>query len=565
MIRLSGADITVKLLERQGIDIIAGIPGGAILPIYDALYRRNKIRHILARNEQGAGFIAQGMARTGNKPGVCMATSGPGATNLLTAIADAKLDSVPIICITGQVSSDLIGKDSFQEVDICAMSRPVTKQSYFVKSPLELLEIIPEAFRLAMSGKPGPVLIDIPKDVQTSIIEFKKWPDPGTADPAPNADVLKIKQAAEMINRAKRPVIYAGGGAARSNACCKILEISRKADIPGTMSLMGLGIFPETYPLSLGMLGMHGTPWANLALEECDLLIAMGTRFDDRATGKVSQFCPDAEIIHIDIDPSEFDKIKNPSISICGDAAGVAELLEPMINSAERKTWIGRINSLKNKYNESPECGNQNCRPLEYISGIAEMLDDNAMVVTDVGQHQMWVAQGFPFLKPNRLITSGGLGTMGFGLPAAMGAALAEPSKQVVCFTGDGSIMMNIQELATIAEQGIDMKVILFNNSALGLVCQQQDLFFEKRFYSSSFCHRPDFAGIARSFGIDSCDLSQCSDPMAALKEQMNKKGTCLINIPVDKDERVFPMVPPGASNSEMINRGEYENRSIAA
>ena len=563
MIRLSGADITVQMLERQGIDIIAGIPGGAILPIYDAMFRRNKISHILARSEQGAGFIAQGMARAGDKPGVCMATSGPGATNLLTAIADAKLDSIPVICITGQILSDLIGKDSFQEVDICAMSRPVTKQSYFVNSTEDLLRIIPQAFRLALSGKPGPVLIDIPKDVQTSVIEFEKWPAPGIADPAPQAEISKIEQAAGIINMAERPVIYAGGGAARSGACKNILRISQKADIPGTMSLMGLGIFPETYPLSLGMLGMHGTPWANLALEECDLLIAIGARFGDRATGKVSQFCSDADIIHIDIDPSEFDKIKKTSIAVCADAAEAAGLLEPMIKMRGRKTWINRINRLKNKYSESVSCGNKSCRPSEYISYIAGMLGDDIVVVTDVGQHQMWVAQNYPFREPNRLITSGGLGTMGFGIPAAMGVAFAAPRKQVVCFTGDGSIMMNIQELATIAEEGIDMKIILFNNNALGLVCQQQDLFFDNRLYSSSYSQRPDFTGIASAFGIDSCDLSQCQEPMDALKELVNKKGTCLINIPVDKNEKVFPMVPPGASNIEMIMEKDYISRPI--
>ena len=439
------------------------------------------------------------------------------------------------------------------------MSRTVTKQSYFVNSAEDLLKIIPDAFRLAVSGKPGPVLIDIPKDVQTSVIEFEKWPAPGIADPAPCKDILKIEQAAEMINRAERPVIYAGGGAARSGACMDIMRISQKADIPGTMSLMGLGIFHDTYPLSMGMLGMHGTPWANIAMEECDLLIAIGVRFDDRATGKVSRFCPDADIIHIDIDPSEFNKIKKTSIAICGDAAAVTEMLETMIRPVERKEWINRIGSLKDEYCHPASCRTQNCSPSKYISSIAARLDDNAIVVTDVGQHQMWVAQGFPFTRPNKFITSGGLGTMGFGIPAAMGAALAAPDRQVVCFTGDGSIMMNIQELATIAEQGINMKIILFNNNALGLVCQQQDLFFGKRFYSSRYSHSPDFTGIARAFGIDSCDLSQCPDPIGTLEKILGKKGTCLINIPVDKDERVFPMVQPGASNSEMIIREECQ------
>ena len=565
MIRLNGADITIQLLERQGIEVIAGIPGGAILPIYDAMCRRNRIKHILTRNEQGAGFIAQGIARVNHKPAVCMATSGPGATNLLTAIADAKLDSIPVICITGQVASDLLGKDSFQEVDICAMSRPVTKASFFARSGAELLKIIPGAFRISMSGKPGPVLIDIPKDVQTTMVEFEEWPEPGMPDTPPCPNRIMIKEAADVINEAKRPVIYAGGGAARSGAWETVLHLAEKANIPVAMSLMGLGIIPPDHPLSMGMLGMHGSSHANRAMEECDLLIAIGARFDDRATGKVSHFCPRAEVIHIDIDPGELNKIKEARIGICGDAAAVLESLEPMVRKNKREVWLNRINTLRKTYRNLPEIRGNRSQPSEYISCIAGMLDSDALIVTDVGQHQMWIAQSFPFTRPGNLITSGGLGTMGFGIPTAIGAALAAPLKKVVCFTGDGSIMMNIQELATIAEQKIDVKIILFNNNALGLVRQQQELFYENRLYSSSYFHMPDFTGMAKAFGINSYDIAESDSPMKTLEQELNRKGTCLIHVPIDKNEKVFPMVPPGASNGEMIGEEKCSRSCIAA
>ena len=550
---LTGAQITVRLLERQGIHTVAGIPGGAILPIYDALGQSTQIHHVLARHEQGASFMAQGMARTTGRPAVCLASSGPGATNLLTAIADAKLDSIPLVAITGQVPKAMIGTDAFQEVDTYGLSIPITKHNFLVSSAEELLEVIPRAFAIAASGRPGPVLVDIPKDVQMQAIEIAAWPAPGEHQPAPVADGWALSEAAGMINAARRPILYLGGGVVHAEAAAEAVELAEKSGLPTVMTLMALGAMPVDHPLSLGMLGMHAARYTNLALDECDLLIAIGARFDDRATGKVAAFCPQAKIIHIDIDPAELDKIKTAHVGITADVREALTRLLPAVAASERTEWRQRVAALKAEHPlQMPGCDN----PLSHfglIRTIAACLDNEAVIATDVGQHQMWVAQAYPLRRPRQWLTSGGLGTMGFGVPAAIGAALAEPQRTVVCFTGDGSILMNIQELVTAAEENVNLKIILMNNATLGLVHQQQTLFYGERLFASQFKATPDFVKVAQGFGIAAVDLDQAANPCAALMEAINRPGPCLIHASIDAEQKVYPMVPPGAANRDMI------------
>ena len=549
----TGAEIIIELLNRQGIRQIAGIPGGANLPMYDALARSGRMRHVLARHEQGAGFIAQGQARVTGEPAVFFATSGPGATNAISAVADAKLDSIPIICITGQVPQHLIGTDAFQEIDTYGLSVPITKHNYFARSARELLEIIPDAFRVAMSGRPGPVWIDVPKDVQVDLIEFDAWPSPGQPDPNPRFDVGCIREAATMINEATRPIVYVGGGAIHSEASAAVRSLVERLNAPTVMTLMGLGALPVRHDLSLGMLGMHAAPYANKALAECDTLIALGARFDDRATGKVARFCPGAKIVHIDIDASELDKIKNAHVGIVGDLGEVLEALAPHLEARSRSVWNERVDTLKREHRNGCRRLDDPLSPYGVIEQVARMLEGETYITTDVGQHQMRVAQSFPFERPRQWLTSGGLGTMGFGLPAAIGAALEKPQATVVCFSGDGSLMMNIQELITAVEENANVKIVLCNNNSLGLVHQQQDLFYGKRIFASNYSRPVDFKTIAEGFQMDAYDLGDCSDPVLALAEALAKSGPALINAPIDVQQKVFPMVPPGGANCEMI------------
>ena len=550
---LTGSQIVVRLLERQGIRRIPGIPGGAILPFYDALSQSTLIEHVLTRHEQGAGFMAQGAARATGEVAVCLATSGPGATNLLTAIADAKLDSIPMVAITGQVPTSMIGTDAFQEVDTYGLTIPITKHNFLVGSARELLDVIPKAFRLAASGRPGPVLVDIPKDVQNERIEVSEWPEPGRRDPVPEAAVDLIERAAAMINEAQRPILYLGGGVGHSGAAEQAVELAEKASLPTVMTLMALGAMPVDHALSLGMLGMHGARCTNLALEECDLLIAVGARFDDRATGKVSAFCPNAKIIHIDIDRSELDKIKTAHVGIRGDVKQVLGKLLPQVKSSLRQDWLSRVGDLKASCPLQMPGIDDPRTPYGLIRAVADCLDDDAIIATDVGQHQMWVAQAYPLRRPNQWLTSGGLGTMGFGLPAAIGAAMAQPERTVVCFSGDGSILMNIQELATAAEENVNVKVVLMNNASLGLVFQQQTMFYGKRIFSSKFKGEPDFLKIAEGFGWRTLDLDTASDPKSALAAALSVRGPTFIHASIDRHEQVLPMVAPGAANKDMI------------
>ncbi|HDR2719179.1 TPA: acetolactate synthase large subunit [Enterobacter roggenkampii] len=551
--RFTGAQLIVHLLERQGITTVAGIPGGTVLPLYDALSQSTQIRHVLARHEQGAGFIAQGMARTQGKPAVCMACSGPGATNLVTAIADARLDSIPLICITGQVPSSMIGTDAFQEVDTYGISIPITKHNYLVRDIAELPQVISDAFRIAQSGRPGPVWIDIPKDVQTAEIEIEidVLPEPGERAPAPEFSAESVRDAAAMINAAKRPVLYLGGGAI--NAADEIRLFAEKANLPTTMTLMALGMLPKAHPLSLGMLGMHGARSTNYILQEADLLIVMGARFDDRAIGKTEEFCPNAKIIHVDIDRAELGKIKQPHVAIQGDVAEVLAQLIPQTDATDRADWRQLVAELQREFPGAIPTEGDPLSHYGLINAVAACVDDSAIITTDVGQHQMWTAQAYPLNRPRQWLTSGGLGTMGFGLPAAVGAALANPDRKVICFSGDGSLMMNIQEMATAAENQLDVKIILMNNEALGLVHQQQSLFYKQGVFAATYPGMINFMQIAAGFGLHTCDLNAEEDAHAALQAAISRPGPALIHVRIDPEQKVYPMVPPGAANTEMV------------
>ncbi len=552
----TGAQIVIKLLERQGITLVSGIPGGANLPLYDALFA-SPIRHILTRHEQGAGFLAQGMARVSGQPAVCLASSGPGATNLVTAVADAHMDSIPLIAITGQVPSTMLGTDAFQETDTFGLMLPITKHNWLVRSVEELLEVIPEAFRIATSGRPGPVAIDIPKDIQQQTLDITSWPEPGRAEPPPAPTASALQDFHDRLRRAQRPVLMIGGGVINAACCREIVEFAEHQDLPTVASFMGLGAMSADHPLFLGMLGMHGAPYTNMVLEECDLLIGAGVRFDDRATGKASEFCPQAAIVHIDIDASELGKIKTPSLAIRADVGTTIRALLDMSAPQPRPAWRQRVATVR-ECHPLPRTGDIHKADLFQPHGLlshiaASMAGEDVNVVTDVGQHQMWTAQTFPLHRPRQWLSSGGLGTMGFGLPAAIGAALSQPQRPVLCISGDGSVMMNIQELDTAVEHSLNIKLVIMNNQHLGLVRQQQALFYGARFAGINNRRPVDFAALARAMGASGYDLGSEPDPHACLARALHETGPCVINVPIAAEEMVLPMVPPGAANREMI------------
>lgn len=551
---MNGAQIITGILEREGITTVSGIPGGANLPMYDAL-GQSTIRHVLVRHEQAAGFIAQGMARRTGDPAVCFATSGPGVTNLLTAIADAKLDSVPVIAICGQVPSALIGTDAFQEIDTFGLSLPISKHSVLIRSANELLVELPKAFRIARSGRPGPLVIDVPKDVQTQLVEFDQWPEAGQHDIIPLPDNQALHSAAQMIAEARRPLIYAGAGCADSNSSISMLiAFAHKAHIPVTLTLRALGAFHHDDPLYLGMLGMHGTRAANQAIAESDLLIVLGARFDDRATGKLAAFAPKAKIIHIDLDAAELGKLRNPAIAIKADTATALHILTETYMGTRRPEWEQRVTELKELDISVRQV--EESHPVRQLADMMDLLPEDAVITTDVGQHQMWAAQAFQLFGARRFLTSAGLGTMGFGLPAAIGAALADPSSPVFCISGDGSLLMNIQELATLSETRANVKILLLDNSSLGLVRQQQELFYHKHYVAVDFTCHPDFSSLAAAFGISSMDMEKLAVSPCAFAEYLASPGPALIRIPVNSSAAVYPMVPPGAANEESI--GSY-------
>lgn len=558
---LTGAELIVHLLEQQGIRLVAGIPGGALLPLYEALGRSSRIRHVLARHEQAAGFIAQGMARITGKAGVCLATSGPGVTNMVTALADAKLDSIPLVCIAGQVPQHLIGTDAFQEVPTLDMVRPITKAAFLVHSASELWQVLPEAFRLAESGRPGPVLVDVPKDVQAQTIESQQKADAALHEAAdrPTAqrtlnDASAYDTAIELIHSSRRPVLYVGGGIVKARAHHLVRELAELTGIPVTTTLMALGTLPAGHPLGLGMLGMHGARYTNRVLDECDLLIAIGARFDDRATGKPERFATGAQLIHIDIDAREFGKIRQPTLAISDDAHSALCELIARAHHQHRAQWLNRVNRLRAELPLQTPDADRICSPYGIVRAVGQLVDEDVIVTTDVGQHQMWVAQTFPFRRPDRWLTSGGLGTMGFGLPAAIGAALAKPDASVVCFSGDGSLLMNLQELATLAELDLNVKIIVLDNAALGLVRQQQELFYGQRLVASRFRVPSNFVAIAQAFGIAALDLESSSAPYATLTEALRSEGPMLIRVPIAEEHHVLPMVAPGAANVDALD-----------
>lgn len=550
---ISGAELIVQLLERQGVEIVAGIPGGAVLPLYQALGASTQIRHVLARHEQGAGFIAQGVARVSGRAAVCIATSGPGVTNLLTAIADAKSDSIPLVCITGQVSRHLMGTDAFQEVKTGYLAETITKANFIARSASDLLDLIPEAFRIAEGGRPGPVLIDVPKDVQLERVALREWPAPGRAYAMPTLDHALIAQAAAMIDAARRPVLYIGGGVVKAGAQADALALAERAALPAAATLMALGAMPSGHPLALGMLGMHGARFTNQVMEESDLVIAVGARFDDRATGRVDRFCPNAKIIHIDVDRREFGKIKTPTLAIEADAGEALRALWLLVKAQMRNDWLLHVAALRREMPLRTPGLHDPRTPYGIVRAVAEIAGPDAVVSTDVGQHQMWVAQSYPFQRPDRWLTSGGLGTMGFGLPAAIGAALALPGVLAVCFSGDGSLLMNVQELATLAELDLNVKIVVLDNAALGMVHQQQSLFYGASHVASKFQRPTDLCALAQAFGVPAIDLGEAGDAREALQEAFEVEGPCLIRVPVTMQHHVLPMVAAGKANTEAI------------
>ncbi|HNA77960.1 MAG TPA: biosynthetic-type acetolactate synthase large subunit [Turneriella sp.] len=555
MTQISGAQLLIRFLEGRGVTTIAGIPGGAALPIYDALHG-SSITHILARHEQGAGFIAQGMARATGVPAVTLATSGPGATNLVTAVADAYADSIPLLAITGQVPQHLIGTDAFQEVDACHLFEKITRKSFFARSAEELYEILPKAWLLMTQGRPGPVHVDIPKDVQLQKVEFR--PFRFIAPSAHTADAAAIELAARMIGASERPVFYIGGGIIASGAAEVVTTLARDQGIPVVSSVMGLGAFPAKDELFLGMLGMHAAPYTNYIMHEADLLIAVGVRFDDRATGKLEKFCPGARVIHIDIDARELGKLRQPQLAIEADARvalkGLALALPaPRVRSA----WLQRIAELRAAHPHEETADDNAAIAFMQLLDRSRSLDD--FITTDVGQHQMWAAQYLQFDRPRRWLTSGGLGTMGFGLPAAIGASLATGQRSI-CISGDGSVMMNLQELQTLAELALPVKIIILDNGHLGLVRQQQTLFFDKRLSASAFLQPTGFTAIAAAFGLPAMTVDATDS--AGLQAFLAMPGPGVAHVPIRAADKVLPMVAPGAGNLEMILRDPERQRT---
>ncbi|MEI7014728.1 biosynthetic-type acetolactate synthase large subunit [Leptospira licerasiae] len=552
--KISGARLMVELLEEYGVDIVFGYPGGAILPFYDELYKSTKIKHILVRHEQGAIHMAEGYARSTGKLGVCIATSGPGATNLVTGLTDAKLDSVPILAITGQVATNAIGTDAFQEADIYGITIPITKYNALIKSADDIARHFQEATLVALGGRPGPVLLDFPKDVQTELTSVRKVDklkiDPRHYQKPPIGGDLDSFAAA--LNKAKRPLLYVGGGAINANASKEIKELAEKGNIPVTTTLMGIGAFPGTHQLSVGMLGMHGTAYANKAVLECDYILNLGARFDDRVA-KPGEFAENAVRAHIDIDTAEFNKRVSVDYLLHGDLKEVLKALIPKVNKVDRPEWVGFLDTLKKNHPLEFDDSTETIKPQGFLQKLYEKSKGKAIVSTDVGQHQMWAAQYYLFEEANRWLTSGGLGTMGYGLPAAIGAKFGNPNKTVICVSGDGSIQMNIQELATIAMYKKGVKILIFNNNFLGMVRQWQELFYEERFSESEWNYNPDFVKLGEAYSIKGLRISNKSEIDKALEFFLEDDDARILEVMIPAEEKVFPMIPAGKSQKDMI------------
>ena len=550
----TGSQILVDALIREGAEYVFGIPGGAVLPLFDALFD-SPIKFILTRHEQGAGHAADGYARATGKVGICLVTSGPGATNLTTAIATAHMDSIPIVAITGQVKTFLIGNDAFQEADIIGITRPITKHSYLVKDIKDLARVVKEAFFIANTGRRGPVLIDLPVDVTMEKCEevIPTEVDLPGYKPRYEGNIRQIMIAAEEINSSKQPVVYTGGGIIASESSKELLEFAEKGNLPVTTTLMGLGGFPEDHHLSLGMLGMHGTAYANFAVTESDVLVAIGARFDDRITGKIDEFAPHAKIIHIDIDPASISKSIRVDIPVVGDAKNILQELNKHIHFVERKEWLDKIKYWKEKNPLSYNNSGNVIKPQYVIEQICDAAKGNAIITTEVGQNQMWAAQYFTFTQPRTFLSSGGLGTMGYGFPAAIGAQLGCPDKLVVDIAGDGSIQMNIQELSTVARLNIPVKIAILNNGYLGMVRQWQELFYNKRYSSVNLNGNPDFVKLAEAYGAKGFLVEKKEDVRPTIEKAFSIKGPVIMDFRVDPNENVFPMVPAGQAIHRMI------------
>ncbi|MDI7239128.1 acetolactate synthase 2 catalytic subunit [Providencia huaxiensis] len=546
---MNGAQWLVQALRAQGVDTVFGYPGGAIMPVYDALYDGG-VEHLLCRHEQGAVIAAIGYARSTGKTGVCIATSGPGATNVITGLADALLDSVPVVAITGQVASEFIGTDAFQEIDVLGLSLACTKHSFLVEDIEDLPRILAEAFAIANSGRPGPVLIDIPKDIQLQQAELSPFLMP--VEQEVTSPLSEIQQARMLLEQSEKPMLYVGGGVGMSGAVTELREFIEFTGIPSVATLKGLGAVSPLDENYLGMLGMHGTKAANISVQRCDLLIAVGARFDDRVTGKLNTFAPNAKVIHIDIDHVELDKLRQTHVALHGDAK---VLLPELMLKKSIALWQQEVQQLKKEFGwRYDHPGEPIYAPL-LLKQLSDKMKPNTVVTTDVGQHQMWSAQHITVDAPENFLTSSGLGTMGFGIPAAIGAQVARPEDTVVCVSGDGSFMMNVQELGTIKRKQLPVKILLIDNQRLGMVRQWQELFFEQRYSETILTDNPDFVALASAFGIKGQRITDKSEVNSALDELLNSEGAYLLQVSINELENVWPLVPPGASNEKMMEK----------
>ena len=553
--KLTGGQIVCESLLMEGVDVVFGIPGGAILPLYGTFSQYPQIRHILTRHEEGAAMAADAYARITGKVGVCMATSGPGATNLVTGIATAQMDSVPMVAITGQVARPAIGKDAFQETDVTGITLPVTKHNYLVMTPEEIAPTIKEAFYIANTGRPGPVLVDIPRDVfqETAEFEYPETVDLPGYKPVMDGHPSQVRKAAQLINEAKRPVILAGHGVIISRAFKELQELAEKAQIPVITTLLGRSAFPDAHVLFVGMPGMHGVAYASLAIDEADLVIGLGMRFDDRIVGRVSAFAPNAKIIHVDVDPAEIGKNVQTDVPVVGDLARVLRQLNPVVEPATHVEWLQRIDQLKADHPSLHIRDTNKLLPQQVVHDLWEVTEGNAIVVTGVGQHQMWAAQHYACRQANSFITSGGLGSMGYEVPAAMGAQVARPDRVVWSICGDGGFQMTMSELATIAENNLPVKFAIFNNGYLGMVRQWQEFFYRKDYFATHYTNNPDFVKLADAFGIRGIRVTERSQSLDAIREAMAHPGPVVVDFVVEEEENVFPMIPAGQSTAELL------------
>ena len=559
--KLTGAQIVCESLLQEGVDVLFGLPGGAILPFYQTLPQYPGLRHILVRHEQGAGHAADGYARASGRVGVCVATSGPGATNLVTALATASMDSAPVVAITGQVPRAMVGKDAFQETDVTGITLPITKHNYLVMSARELASTIKEAFYIAQTGRPGPVLIDIPRDVLTETAEFS-YPDQVNLPsyrPVLDGHPTMIKKAAHLINEAQRPVVVAGHGVIISQAYQELRELAEKAQVPVITTLLGVSSFPESHVLSIGMAGMHGMAYASVAIDRSDLLVALGIRFDDRLTGRLSTFAPRAKVIHVDVDPAEIGKNVRPHVPIVGDLKRVLHQLNAKVEPATHPEWLQEIEQLRREHPSENIRDTEKLLPQYIMRQISEVTEGKAVIVTGVGQHQMWAAQHFCFNEMNTFISSGGLGAMGFEVPAAMGAQVGRPDLPVWSVAGDGGFQMTMYELATMMENNIPVKIAILNNNHLGLVRQLQDLFHEKTYVAVKYTHNPDFVLLAQAYGMEAMRVKDKTQVRASVEAAMHHPGPVLIDFLIEPEENVYPHIPSGGSVSEMIEEPQGE------